>query len=169
MGATARADPPRGRSRGQAKGLGARLPDSAPPRAPKRRPDASRAAVLPTCRPPAAEPSVRRVAAADPRGRLRLHPAAQRREEASAHIGAGRQLPPYEAGQGLLQGEVHGVAGPRAGADPRPPQERPGLRAAGLPAHDLAERRAAKAERRTVGGAGGPQRQEGWATPQRTT
>ena len=50
------------------------------------------------------------------------------------------------------------MAGPRAGADPRPPQERPGLRAAGLPARDLAERGAAEAERRAVGGAGGPQR-----------
>ena len=65
----------------------------------------------------------------------------------------------YEAGQGLLQGEVHRVAGPCAGADPRAPQERPGLRAAGLPARDLAERGAAEAERRAVGGAGGPQRQ----------
>ena len=35
--------------------------------------------------------------------------------------------------------------------------ERPGLRAAGLPARDLAERGAAEAERRAVGGAGGPQ------------
>ena len=43
--------------------------------------------------------------------------------------------------------EKYTVAGPCAGADPRPPQERPGLRAPGLPAHDLAERRAAEAER----------------------
>ena len=54
-----------------------------------------------------------------PRNRLRLHPAPQRRQEAGANAGAGRELSPHEAGQGLLQGEVHRVAGPRAGADPR--------------------------------------------------
>ena len=57
-----------------------------------------------------------------PPGCLRLHPAAQRLEEVDAHAGAD------EAGQGLLQGEVHGAAGPHGWA--------------------------AEAERRTVGGAG---------------
>ena len=81
MGAAAGTDSPRRPGRGQAKDLGAGLSDSAPARAGRairpahaaeRRLDARRAVLLPARGPAASEPSVRRFAAADPRGRLLL-------------------------------------------------------------------------------------------------
>ena len=67
--------------------------------------------------PAASQQGLRLQPAPHPRGAQRLHPAAQRAEEARA-LPAGRRAPADQAGQGLLPRQVLRVPGPRAGDHP---------------------------------------------------
>ena len=113
---------------------------------------AGHAVLLPADRPAAPQPAVRPHPALDPRGALGLHPPAGRREKARPEPPAGRELPPHEAREELLQGQVDGLAGPRAGHHPRRPAQGPErrqrLRADQVPPRHYAERHAVPAERR---------------------
>ena len=68
---------------------------------------------------------VGRGAAPHPRGADGLHPPPLGGQEGRALIAARRQLPPHQAGQVLLPGEVHGLAGARPRAHHRHPSAGP--------------------------------------------
>ena len=107
--------------------------------------------------PAASQQGLRLQPAPHPRGAQRLHPAAQRAEEARA-LPAGRRAPADQAGQGLLPRQVLRVPGPRAGDHPgqaaQRAERRRGLRAQGLAAGERAGRRH-EAPGAPHGGAGG--------------
>ena len=106
-----------------------------------------------------------RGAAPHPRGADGLHPPPLGGQEGRALIAARRQLPPHQAGQVLLPGEVHGLAGARPRAHHRHPsagpQRRPTLPARRLSAHHSGQRFPIPAVQRAQRSAGPRPRQGG--------
>ena len=120
--------------------------------------------------PAAPQQGLRLQPAPHPQGAQRLHPAAQRAEEARA-LCAGRRAPADQAGQGLLPRQVRRVPGPRAGDHPWQAAQRAergrGLRAQGLAAGERA--RAAPSCSSRTRPTSSTLRGTGWSAPRART